>query len=1065
MATLHGTSGDDRLIGSDSHDYLYGKDGNDYLEGLGGFDYLYGGVGNDTLRGGSGVTYFYGDAGDDSLEGGTGSNYMDGGAGNDILKAGTKVPVNSNALNGGDGNDHLIGNLGHDLLTGDAGADTITGNDGNDTLNGGDGNDELNGGTGNDFLYGDAGNDTLTGGAGQDRFETTIRYVGYDPDLMVEKDIITDFVAGNSGDRILLSLFYFDDSSTENPFADGYARLTQSGADTLLQFNIGGLGSGYAFQTFVVLRNVNKADLTAFNFMGLDINSLVGTARNDKITGTTEANLMTGNVGNDTLNGLAGKDSLYGQEGNDSLSGGDGDDYLSGGNHYDTLTGGSGQDIFAMRESFFFADSVDVLIAGTDTITDFAVGDAGDQIRLPYLSQDNLNDSLNPFADGYARLTQSGADTLLEVDIDGAASKNQFTTIAILKNVNKSDLTAFNFAGTEPFPLAGGISNDRLPGSSAADLIAGRAGNDTIKGLDGNDSIWGQAGNDKLDGGTGNDTLKAGQGADTLTGGDGNDHLYGGNDNDNMDGNAGSDALYAGTGNDTLQGGAGDDSLYGEDGNDYLKESSGNNHLSGGLGADTLVGGVDNDELLGDEGSDRLNGGTGDDTLIGGVGNDTLTGGAGRDTFVIPPSSESLEHLPDVIVDFATGDSGDQIPFSGYYTYYGLNPFAENTILPARLIQSGTDTWLESMDTSGVFHLNVILKNVNVADLTTFNFQGTDPRPITGTNGTDDYISGTSAFNYIAGKSGNDSLNGLDGNDTLRGEDGNDSLDGGAGNDYLYGGRDNDTLIGGVGADTMAGEGGTDTYYIDDAGDVVVAADSAGDIELVISSLGTYTLVTHVENGQISSVGTANMVGNSLRNIIYAGAGNNILDGGSGTEIDTASYEFAGKAVSIRLAVTSAQSTGGSGKDTLIHIENVTGSQYNDTLTGSSIANELNGGAGNDTLGGGGGKDVLTGGAGDDVFDFNLLSDSGVVSTKWDVITDFLRGQDRIDLSTLDADTATAANDAFTSFIGAADSFTAAGQLKVSGGVLYGNTDADAAAEFAIELTGISMLDMTDLIA
>jgi hypothetical protein len=41
--------------------------------------------------------------------------------------------------------------------------------------------------------------------------------------------------------------------------------------------------------------------------------------------------------------------------------------------------------------------------------------------------------------------------------------------------------------------------------------------------------------------------------------------------------------------------------------------------------------------------------------------------------------------------------------------------------------------------------------------------------------------------------------------------------------------------------------------------------------------------------------------------------------------------------------LTSAQVTGGSGSDTVLNFENLTGSNYNDTLTGSLLANKLDG--------------------------------------------------------------------------------------------------------------------------
>ncbi|PMZ87082.1 MULTISPECIES: M10 family metallopeptidase C-terminal domain-containing protein [unclassified Pseudomonas] len=56
---------------------------------------------------------------------------------------------------------------------------------------------------------------------------------------------------------------------------------------------------------------------------------------------------------------------------------------------------------------------------------------------------------------------------------------------------------------------------------------------------------------------------------------------------------------------------------------------------------------------------------------------------------------------------------------------------------------------------------------------------------------------------------------------------------------------------------------------------------------------------------------------------------------------------------------------------------------------------------------GGTGKDVLTGGAGNDIFDFNAVAETVLTSSTWDIISDFVRGADKIDLSTLDANMAT----------------------------------------------------------
>ena len=72
-------------------------------------------------------------------------------------------------------------------------------------------------------------------------------------------------------------------------------------------------------------------------------------------------------------------------------------------------------------------------------------------------------------------------------------------------------------------------------------------------------------------------------------------------------------------------------------------------------------------------------------------------------------------------------------------------------------------------------------------------------------------------------------------------------------------------------------------------------------------------------------------------------------------------YVEAGSGVIVNLAHQgAAQNTGGGGVDTLSNIENLSGSNFNDTLTGDADANILNGWAGNDSLVGAAGNDTLT---------------------------------------------------------------------------------------------------------
>jgi Ca2+-binding RTX toxin-like protein len=142
-------------------------------------------------------------------------------------------------------------------------------------------------------------------------------------------------------------------------------------------------------------------------------------------------------------------------------------------------------------------------------------------------------------------------------------------------------------------------------------------------------------------------------------------------------------------------------------------------------------------------------------------------------------------------------------------------------------------------------------------------------------------------------------------------------------------------------------------------------------------------------------------------------------------------------------------------------------SAVNDVITGTDVANKLNGLAGNDTLIGGLGKDSLTGGVGADVFKFNSVNDSSALPKQADIITDFKHAQgDKIDLSAIDANSVSPSDQAFTLIIAATFSADATGQLRFDAktSTLYGSTNADAAPEFAIVLSGVKTLVAEDFI-
>ena len=99
----------------------------------------------------------------------------------------------------------------------------------------------------------------------------------------------------------------------------------------------------------------------------------------------------------------------------------------------------------------------------------------------------------------------------------------------------------------------------------------------------------------------------------------------------------------------------------------------------------------------------------------------------------------------------------------------------------------------------------------------------------------------------------------------------------------------------------------------------------------------------------------------------------------------------------------------------------------------------------------------MTGGAGRDRFVFESATESMVGGTNRDFIQDFIHDQDIIDLSAIDANSATTAHDTF-SWIGDSNFSGVAGQLRYqfvgTYTVVYGDTNGDKVADFEIGVAG-----------
>ena len=128
-------------------------------------------------------------------------------------------------------------------------------------------------------------------------------------------------------------------------------------------------------------------------------------------------------------------------------------------------------------------------------------------------------------------------------------------------------------------------------------------------------------------------------------------------------------------------------------------------------------------------------------------------------------------------------------------------------------------------------------------------------------------------------------------------------------------------------------------------------------------STGAGTVGNDVLTGSAGEDFLRGLAGNDQ---LTGGAGGDRLFGGAGR--DNALYRDSGAGVMIDLESGTA-SGGDAAGDTLVAIEDLTGSAFDDTLSGNAQANGLSGGSGDDRLNGAGGADLLLGGLGNDVLD------------------------------------------------------------------------------------------------
>lgn len=1025
--------------GNASVNILTGNSGNNHLNGSSGADTMIGGTGNDSysvdsvsdvivenanegtdtvvtsiswtlaenfenlsLVNGGSITGT-GNAYNNTISGSGYANTLDGGAGSDTLIGGlgddvyvvdeTGDVVSEEASQGTDTvrasvSFTLAANVEKLVLTGSSGLDgtgnslnnTLTGNSGNNTLDAGSGTDTLIGGLGDDVYVSDGG-DVIIEASGEG-FDILISTGSVNLSSYANIESVTlsgtanNYVLGSSTAEILVG-----NSGNNSLIGNG-------GMDTM----IGGAGNdvyGVDDAGDVVSENASEgtdtvrssisytlvANLENLELTGSGTIDGTGNSGNNTLTGNSAVNTLTGGAGDDLYilnnagavlveNAAEGSDSvqvgatytlaanfenltltgssaingtgnsldnvIVGNSGVNILSGGDGDDTLDGGAGADTLSGGNGNDRYIVD------NTADVILNASDTSGTDSV-----QSSVTY-SLSTLGNIENLTLTGSSAVNATGntLDNILRGDLNsavntltgGAGNDSYYVgTGDVVVEAASAGTDTVNSTGS--WTLATNVENLTLLGTGDID----GTGNTVVNTIIGN---------------SGNNTLSGGTGADTLIGGAGDDVFLVDNAGDVVSENASegvdsiqSTVVFSLAGLTNIENLALTAAVNGSvTGNDL------DNTLTATSGANTLTGAGGNDYLDGGAGADTMIGGTGDDTFVVSVSTDVLSENAGEGTdLVISVVTHTLAaNFENLTLDGATAINGTGNA--------GVNILTGNTGINSLNGMAGADTMVGGAGNDIYFVDDAGDVVIELSAEGTDSVQSAISYTLTD-NVENLTLTGSSNLNA----SGNSTVN------TLTGNTGNNTLDGGAGADDLNGGT------------------GNDTYLVDDAGDSVTEAASAG-TDLVLSSV-SFTLGANLENLTLTGSGDINATGNTVANTLTGNSGNNTLTGGTGADTliggagdDTYFVDNASDVVSENSAegTDTVSSTVTFSLASLSNIEhltltgttviNATGNDLDNILTGNAVKNILSGGGGNDTIIAGGGADTMLGGTGDDLY-------------------------------------------------------------------------------------------------
>jgi Ca2+-binding RTX toxin-like protein len=499
----------------------------------------------------------------------------------------------------------LDGGAGDDFILGSNGVETIIGGDGNDFADGNGGNDVALLGAGDDEFVWDPGDgsDTVEGGEGFDTM--TFNGAGANEPVQISADgervrffrqpgnITMDL---NDVERVTFNALGGTDDVTVRDLTGTDVQEVEIDLAGVL---FGTTGDGQVDQV-TVDGSLGDDFIDVLGFNGSL--AVIGTSAFTTIknSDSTDRLVLSGGLGNDsisattslaqsisfTFDGGSGDDTLFGSSNADLLIGGAGDDFVTGNRGDDVADLGGGDDIFIWNPG-----------DGSDTI------DGGKGVDFMGFRGANVAENIDISADGdHVKFVRDVANVTM--DLVGV-ERMTFNAFGGVDTINVGDMS-----GTEMQDIEISLLNSGLPNDGAEDsvTIAGSAGADaidistankqtSIDGLSAHVSISGaDAGLDRL-------TINAGAGDDAINASGLGANLF----QLSIAAGEGNDAIIGSNGDDTLDAGSGDDIVSGEDGDDVI---------DGGEGLDILLGGAGDDIFLNGELIQDFTAGAGSDDRI-----------------------------------------------------------------------------------------------------------------------------------------------------------------------------------------------------------------------------------------------------------------------------------------------------------------------------------------------------------------------------------------------------------------------------------------------------------------